>query len=130
MQFGAKPLRQRRARLTSNITDALKAEPAELIDHLAGQPEESEWQPLEQRRALSNGHDNDRLGSRPRKGMGGSPCVSHCRPRRDAGGRQACDHVLEHGILAAMQMRGPARIDHQPIGRIDGDQRRIQKQRP
>ena len=40
-----------------------------------------------------------------------------------------CDHRLQHGVFAAMEMGGAGRVDHQSVRRIGRDDRRI-AQRP
>ena len=66
----------------------------------------------------------------PGQGMGRAPAAGHGGPRAEAGGGQPGDHVGEQGVLAAEQVRRAAGVDHQAGGRIGGDDRRVESQRP
>jgi hypothetical protein len=57
--------------------------------------------------------------------MGGGPAVGDRCSRGDARCSEPRNHPLQHGVFPAMKMGGTGRVDHQPVRRIGGGDRRI-----
>ena len=57
--------------------------------------------------------------------MGRTPGIGDRCPGRDARGGEPVDHAREHGLFPAMQMSRAGDVDHEPVGRIGRDDRRV-----
>lgn len=88
---------------------------------LRADPQRLDRQRPQHRFRPAGGNDRHALAQEARRRMGRAPCVGDRRPRLHARTGEPAHHGLEHRSLAAMQMVRARGVDHQPVGRIGGD---------
>ena len=106
-----------------DVADALEADAAERRHHVAVEPERGERQ-RRQALALRAAWLHLRLAEARRR-PGGADRVGDGDAVREAGAAEAPREIAGQLRLAAEEMRAAADVEQQPVGRIDGDERRI-----
>ena len=129
--FRSKTQGERRARRVGEIRNCLEAEPPQTVDQ--------SWRPSASA-AIGNGRIACAVSpagttivpprAEARQCVGCTPAVGDCGARGKAGRAKPLHHFGEHRSLAAMQMIGAGRVDHNAVRRIGSDDRRIAAQRP
>ncbi len=125
-----KAQRQRRTRGIGKFTDRLKSENAQIADNLCRQAQQRDRQLLHSAHRLAGRNDDRFATDRPSAGVSRTPAVGD----RHAGGELSRQKLIgdfcHHWQLAALQMVSAFGIHDDPVAPIDGNDGRIDRQRP
>ena len=116
---------ERRARLRGKLCDPLEAENVKTGQHVGRQAERRDRQIEDCGSAFAGRQHEGGSGNKTSEGMGRAPAIGECGVPGNAGSGETRDHLIDHGSLPAVQVRGAGRVDHESVRRIGCDHRRI-----